>query len=355
MHPQQAAIINSDTQKRNNQKYNNELAQWEDNNRRNSNYSLSELLNFYGDTLGHNTYISSSNPNISMRVLSGVKASDEEYKELGDKTNHLPIWLATDEAARSEGISRDTLYHLAPGLSWMYSNAFTDQQTGTPVDVKMTVTAVQDTSTPSDKSPQFDLIYISTNHLGTSVVGDRKVTYHVEFINHNTNMPIALSPIIGVSDIDFNQSVEIYGAGKSLIGSKLEKVQTGSTVAAIDSKGLDSTPSNPDTQAWFLINRTSNFNYSFNGGVMAWHNLGEVTLPGGPQPTLKETLIHYHYDVSASNCSCRTLLLQSRHSKFAKKEPHKRGLIIVYSAFLSLLKSVSCWPGSGSNIRCRRT
>ena len=55
------------------------------------------------------------------------------------------------------------------------------------------------------------------------------------------------------------------------------------------------------------------------------------------------TTVHYHYDVSAGNCSCRTLLLQSSHSKFSnKKELLKKELVIAYSAFLSLLKSVSC-------------
>lgn len=98
-----------------------------------------------------------------------------------------------------------------------------------------------------------------------------------------------------------------------------------------------------------LLNEDSNTSTSSRGIPEYVHWMGNYT-GGVAKPNTSEahyhynklnvnsvpdisTTVHYHYDVSAGNCSCRTLLLQSSHSKFTKKEPHKRGSLLFILLF----------------------
>lgn len=412
MHPQQAAIINSDTQKQNDQNY---QAAWDQYQKRLADYNNTisnkkvlatgaqgtQLLGTLGEP-GANYF-----KDLALKTnVDG--ATDLVWAGWGDKTQIIGAQGKADfgkqvsytdpqgnthtgtfYAGVSDG-NPNNFYDITDqvhnngsivltnagwdgsqfyDLKLNFKNTDNAQQRGQYGDSRVFIGQANDTSIEFDYYGGFMWNPDGSNNGNGGIdISD------MQWLYHGTNTPVP-KIIIGTlySDLDFSQSfntnlgnlltwtpedshVSISGDKAHSDRDTSQQDAWGNTVYYTDWNGFNSAPAG----TVMTVGSGNDFYYYFHNsddpaaqmkdnathsesGVQfnLFGKAAAVPLPP-TAPTPASTTIHYHYDVSAGNCSCRTLLLQSSHSKFAKKEPHKRGLIIVYSAFLSLLKSVSC-------------
>lgn len=195
------------------------------------------------------------------------------------------------------------------GDSWSYSNVLEDPKTGSWVDLKLTLVKAWNTSRIENPNPpEVSEVRLSGPKLGINEVsmytGDFDVQVNVEFLEHGTNIPVSLTPMLIYTDVDEKQAVRIDSGGGDylrLMGSRVQEVTDRSSRqfgASANLRGGSADNSKPVREYWaiFMLQETSSFTYTFfdGPGTDVLHGIGSGALDFN-RPTDKE---HAQADVT---------------------------------------------------------
>lgn len=338
VHPHQAAIINSDTQKQNNKTREDWIKSHHDISNPNG-VSTAEIIQSL--TLGRE-------PNAAITSTVGTTLADfsnTAYRWSDDRNIGLDSKSAifVNNIPTSFTITYSNLhnsyYYDNEGKRHYISKIVRTVNNATPgTNVAGNVTpSLLFFSDPSDgfwynalKSVQIhDQYYDDSGNLITFAPNSAYIT--VTSLNHgNQATGVADSKIEGVTALT-GKAISLQGSLITAHGNNLyaDQITDDSKYTDWDIKGgkneyigagvvcLQGNSSD-------LEFHTDRYNKADPGNAYIWATT-QTLIPSTPGPQLKNETVHYHYDVSAGNCSFRTLLLQSSHSKFAKKSPTRGG------------------------------
>ncbi|MSS13345.1 SHIRT domain-containing protein [Bifidobacterium tsurumiense] len=202
----------------------------------------------------------------------------------------------------ADGIAFNNKGKVAVGDSWSYSNVLEDPKTGSWVDLKLTLVKAWNTSRIENPNPpEVSEVRLSGSKLGTNEVsmyaGDFDVQVNVEFLEHGTNIPVSLTPMLIYTDVDEKQAVRIDSGGGDylrLMGSRGQEVTDRSSRqfgASANLQGGSADNSLPVREYWaiFMLQETSSFTYTFfdGPGTDVLHGIGSGALDFN-RPTDKE-------------------------------------------------------------------
>ncbi|MDW3023677.1 SspB-related isopeptide-forming adhesin [Ligilactobacillus salivarius] len=306
---QQANSINAQIQQ-----YKNYYAKWENDNQQfikaaatKTGWSVQQVLDFLGQNLPNVSYVSAgSNMTFDKGTLQNF--SQNELNSILSNPKVDP-GLKGYIASKAYG----SLYKLEQGTTWKYNNAFTDTKSGKSVDLKVTVQGLG-----LDYSGRYGLppmIMVGEKYIGSDVAGIGAVKYGLTFLEHGTNIPINITSLIGVGDVDAKQSVAVYNAVSALRGSENKDYSGDGYLGSINTNGVDdfSEGKNTQYQSWFLVPNSSTVSYVFSAADPAWgndapdgsgfmgfyhQNLGGIPLPIKSTPPTPPTIHYKHTNVA---------------------------------------------------------
>ena len=296
------------------QQYRDTYANWEKDNQKfleeaaaKTGWSVQQVLDFLGKNLPNVSYVSAgSNMTFDKGTLQSF--SQSELNSILSNPKVDP-GLKGYIASKAYG----SLYKLSQGTTWKYNNAFTDTKSGKSVDLKVTVQGLG-----LDYSGRYGLppmIMVGEKYIGSDVAGIGAVKYGLTFLEHGTNTPINITSLIGVGDVDAEQSVAVYNAVSALRGSENKDYSGNGYLGSINTNGVDdfSEGKNTQYQSWFLVPNSSTVSYVFSAADPAWgngapdgsgfmgfyhQNLGGIPLPIKSTPPTPPTIHYQHTNVA---------------------------------------------------------
>lgn len=238
---------------------------------------------------------------------SSLQLTDEQLANLAVIT---PAGSAEHPfSLNQDGKDLNNKNQVAVGDSWSYSNVLEDPKSGSWVDLKLTLVKAWDTSRIENPNPpEVNEVRLSGSKLGTGEVsmytGDFDVQVNVEFLEHGTNTPVSLTPMLIYTDVDEKQAVRIDSGGGDylrLMGSRVQEVTDQSSRqfgASANLRGGSADNSKPVREYWaiFMLQETSSFTYTFfdGPGTDVLHGIGSGALDFN-RPTDKD---HAQADVT---------------------------------------------------------
>ena len=306
---QQANSINAQIQQ-----YKDIYTKWEKDNQQfleaaaaKTGWSVQQVLDFLGKDLPNVSYVSAGS-NMTFDKGSLQSFSQSELNSILSNPKVDP-GLKGYISSKAYG----NLYKLSQGVSWKYNNAFTDTKSGKSVDLKVTVQGLG-----LDYSGRYGLppmIMVGEKYIGSDVAGIGAVKYGLTFLEHGTNIPINITSLIGVGDVDAKQSVAVYNATSALRGSENKNYSGDDYLGSINTNGIDdfSEGKNTQYQSWFLVPNSSTISYVFSAADPAWgnvapdgsgfmgfyhQNLGGIPLPIKNTPPTPPTVKYNHTNVA---------------------------------------------------------
>lgn len=242
--------------------YNSDYAAWQDymkhpdyNN--STEWSKQTLDDFIGSNPANVTYISNSTGKMSLNLDSVKKLTQAQFDKFLENYKGGENTSAIDHKT-------GTFVNLTKGSTWTYKAPFVDVSTGKQVDVKYTVTKVDNKTSPV-------VAEIKKKNMGVDVFTPNMfASYKVEFLDHATGKPVTLKEsLIGFGDLDSYQYIDFESnATKSIYGSKVVKSNDNSFKAQ---NGTGYGATDPSTQVWRRVDNCSGFSYTYGASHTNWN------------------------------------------------------------------------------------